>query len=190
MTYEPPSRLRIVTVEGDAAQEAVLREGLAVLGHEVVAHAYTAGGVVLLAEKLKPDLVIIDIDLGGGLDGIRAAGEIQSKLGIDVILSSRGDYEEVRLRALKVDFLAFLLKPYDEDDLATVLAQGRSRMGRKSHTRYRRQEGSVVWHWCENCSTWPASGKFVQANFLPAEAQLCNECWIRNQDGACDKPAE
>jgi CheY-like chemotaxis protein len=179
--------LRIVTVESNADQARDLAEALASLGYQVIGQAGAATEAVGMSRALRPDLVLLDIDVAGP-DALVAASEIRTDLGIDVAFASTVDNVEVRRRALRVGFVGFLLKPYLSDEIADVLTQAARRIGRRTRLIYRRQNGSEIWHWCGNCSTWPTTGEFEQANFLPAGAEVCNECWIRNQDGACDRP--
>ena len=50
-------------------------------GHEVVAIAVSADQAVQLAERERPDVVLMDIRLAGPRDGVDAALEIRSRLG-------------------------------------------------------------------------------------------------------------
>ncbi len=54
-----------------------LRAPLEALGHDVVGHAEDGEAAVELAARLKPDLVVLDVQLPG-LGGIRAAERLQS----------------------------------------------------------------------------------------------------------------
>jgi two-component system, response regulator PdtaR len=179
--------LRILTCESSGEQAKALAEALTRLGYKVAGQAGTAADAIRLAEAHRPDVVLLDIDIAGP-DALVAASEIRTNLGIDVIFASTIDNIEVRRRALRVGFVGFLLKPYAAKEIGDVLTQAARRIGRKTRLVYRRQSGSEIWHWCGNCSTWPKTEEFEQANFLPAGAEVCNECWIRNQDGACDRP--
>lgn len=40
---------------------------------------------------------------------------------------------------------------------------------------YRKLQDGDTWHFNESCSKWPNSG-YVELEFLPALAELCNEC--------------
>lgn len=105
-----------------ADDHTVLRTGLRLLlerepGFEVVAEAKDGRETVGLAQKLKPDVVLLDIAMPN-LNGIEAARQIAAarpETAI-VILSMHAD-EGYLLRALKAGAKGYLLKDSDEDDL-------------------------------------------------------------------------
>jgi DNA-binding response OmpR family regulator len=57
-----------------------LREGQSHLGFSVIAAVGSADEGIAIATRERPDLVLIDIRLKGGKDGIQAAQEIRSAL--------------------------------------------------------------------------------------------------------------
>jgi CheY-like chemotaxis protein len=113
--------LRVLTVEDQAIEAVALSATLTALGCEVVGHAYTGGGSILMAETLKPNLVLMDIDLGHRTDGLHAAAEIRAKMGIPIVfltgLSDRG----LRAEAEAQKPVAFLEKPCPQDLLESAL---------------------------------------------------------------------
>ena len=51
---------------------------------------------------------------------------------------------------------------------------------------YRKTIGSNVWHFCSNCTTWPAEDHI--SSMTPeqiGEEELCNECVARHNIGDC-----
>ncbi len=61
--------LRIIVVEDDAVIGMLLAETLAGLGHQVCAVEATEAGAVAAAARHGPDLMIVDMHLGGGGGG-------------------------------------------------------------------------------------------------------------------------
>lgn len=51
---------------------------------------------------------------------------------------------------------------------------------------YRKKDGEDTWHWCRNCSKWPASG-YKEEQSKPLSGPLCNECKAKDQSGTCAK---
>jgi len=49
---------------------------------------------------------------------------------------------------------------------------------------YRRREGHDTWHWCKNCSTWPADD-YEEISSKPTTGELCNECHVKQSAGTC-----
>ena len=110
---------RILLVEDDALVARTLSEALSHLGYKVCGHAYSGIGAVLMAERLKPDLVAMDIHLSGDVDGIEAAERMQANWDIPVLfISGRAD-AKTRLRAEAIG--GFVPKPYTEAELSAGL---------------------------------------------------------------------
>lgn len=69
----------------------------------------------------KPDIVLMDIILQGSLDGIETAIRIKKEIGTPVIfLSAYTDNDTVE-RAKEANPLGFILKPFKEKELSTVI---------------------------------------------------------------------
>jgi CheY-like chemotaxis protein len=113
--------LRILTVEDNAIEALGLHDCLGELGHRVCGHAYSAQGALLKAEKLKPDLVTMDILLSGAIDGIEAAQRIKASFGVDCIfITGVTDPETIR-RVRAHGFEALVTKPYSAAALAKTI---------------------------------------------------------------------
>lgn len=50
--------------------------------------------------------------------------------------------------------------------------------------KYRRLRGSDTWHWCTNCSRWPALN-YEEQTSRPPNGELCNECKAKEAAGSC-----
>jgi hypothetical protein len=52
---------------------------------------------------------------------------------------------------------------------------------------YRKAIGGNVWHFCENCNTWPVEGYIAsQTPEQIGHEVLCNECVARHEIGDCE----
>ncbi len=71
---------RILIVEDDQLQALSLQKQLAEMGYEVVGIAATAAEAVSKAHETNPHVVLMDIRLGGRMDGIEAARVINTTL--------------------------------------------------------------------------------------------------------------
>jgi AmiR/NasT family two-component response regulator len=119
-------RARILIAEDEAIIRLDLREMLEEEGYEVVGEAGDGETAVKLAENLRPDLSILDIVMPG-MDGLAAAAAInEAELSAVLILTafSQRDFVE---RATKTGAMAYLVKPFDKQDLmpAVELAMAR-----------------------------------------------------------------
>ena len=103
--------LRVLIVEDEFYISLHTRELLEALGHVVVAVAVSADQAFSIAERERPDVVLMDIRLVGERDGIDAAQEIAGRLGIGSIFVTANTDPETRRRADAVPPLGFLEKP-------------------------------------------------------------------------------
>jgi two-component system response regulator NreC len=109
-----------------ADDHVVMRNGLKLLlerqpNFAVAAEAVNGREAVEICEKLKPDVLVLDIAMPN-LNGIEAARQISAKLPHTaiVILSMHSD-ESYVLRALKAGARAYLLKDSAEADLINAI---------------------------------------------------------------------
>lgn len=91
-----------------------LKDILESLGYEVAGIGISAREVLQLIEEHSPDLVLLDIQLKGGKDGIDIAQEIRDHYRIPFIfLTSHADQATLN-RAREVNPYGYLLKPFEE----------------------------------------------------------------------------
>jgi chemotaxis response regulator CheB len=107
---------RIMVVEDDGAQAIDLECNLRSLGYDVVACVST-GEEALHAARELPDLALVDIRLGGKLDGIETAGVLTSRFKIPVIYTTSYDDDETIRRLKLTSPSGYLGKPIRSKDL-------------------------------------------------------------------------
>src|SRR3712207_526549 len=73
-------RLRVLVVEDELIVAWELGEAVAQLGHESLGVAVDGAEALEMAGSLRPDLVLMDVNLRGGDDGIAAAEAIRTAL--------------------------------------------------------------------------------------------------------------
>jgi two-component system, response regulator PdtaR len=115
----PPPRILIVEDQYFVAvdNELNLRDG----GFEVVGLATTAKEAVELAERERPDLILMDIRLAGRADGVEAAILIYERLGVRCIFASGHADAQVREEAERARPLGWLDKPYSSEALLAAV---------------------------------------------------------------------
>jgi PAS domain S-box-containing protein len=114
-------KISILIVEDEAIVAADLEGKLLRLGYDVA--GITGGGreAVDLACRLHPHLVLMDVHLEGSVDGIEAAEQIRREYIIPVIyLTAHSDVATLARAKLTGPF-GYILKPFDERDLATQI---------------------------------------------------------------------
>ncbi|MDO9082682.1 MAG: response regulator, partial [Humidesulfovibrio sp.] len=79
---------RILVVEDEAIVALGIQSSLERLGYEVVGRAATGGQALALAETTRPNLVLMDVMLEGGMDGIDTALELHERFNVPVVYLS------------------------------------------------------------------------------------------------------
>ena len=112
---------RIVVVEDEGIVALDIQSKLEAMGYEVPAVAASASEALAKVEDLNPDLVLMDIQLEGDVDGVQAAEQITRQLRIPVVYLTAYSDETTVERAKSTHPLGYLLKPFEERELyATV----------------------------------------------------------------------
>lgn len=111
----------ILIVEDDEIIQQVLEWRLKSLGYSVSGKAATAEDALACVRDKKPDVVLMDIELKGNMDGIAAAVAIKKIHPLPVIFLTGSSDEEVLERAKIVPPSGFIVKPFDDTDLRVAL---------------------------------------------------------------------
>jgi AmiR/NasT family two-component response regulator len=128
VTQQPSStgERRVVIAEDEALIRLDLAEMLGEEGYDVVGQAGDGEKAVQLAEDLRPDLVVLDVNMPR-LDGITAAQRIaEQRIAPVVILTAFGQRELVE-RARDAGAMAYLVKPFTKNDLVPAIEMAVSR---------------------------------------------------------------
>jgi len=112
---------RILVVEDEAIVARDIVRQLEHFGHHVVAETSRGEEAVELASKLRPDLVLMDIQLAGWLDGIEAAQAIRRESAVPVVFLTAFAAEAVLQRAKQASPFGYLVKPFDPQQLETAI---------------------------------------------------------------------
>ena len=114
-------KVRLLVVEDEAVVAIDVRGHLERLGYEVVAVADTGEDACRLAAELTPDLVLMDVQLRGAMDGVEAGAQIRRQLSLPVVYLTAYADEETLGRAKATGPHGYVLKPFDERDLHVTL---------------------------------------------------------------------
>jgi len=110
-------RSKIIIVEDEIIIALDLKLRLENLGYEVVHIAFNGEDALKLAGETNPDLILMDIQLNGEMDGINVAQQIRNLYNIPFIFLT-GSFEKKLLeRAKQTDPIGFINKPFDESEI-------------------------------------------------------------------------
>ena len=114
----------IYVVEDEAIIALTIDHTLNKLGYNVVGSVESGEECLAALEELKPDLVLMDINLAGKLDGIETAAIIKERFDIPVVFLTAYSSADILHRARLTDPFGYLVKPFNEKDLYSTIEVG------------------------------------------------------------------
>lgn len=138
------SPVKILIVEDEAIIAEDLSEILVSLGYEVTGIAISAREALQLIEESVPDLILLDIRLKGGKDGIELAREIRDHYRLPFIfLTSHADHSTLE-RAKEVNPYGYLLKPFEEREIYAGIEMGLANFEKENRQPQRSQSEMIL----------------------------------------------
>lgn len=117
-------RGKILLVEDDPSAAEDLHRRLTQLNYQVVGIALSGTEAIQKADELRPDLVVINTDLTGVLDGIAAAEQIRTVFQMPVVYvkANTEDTDEYTMQRAKVtNPVGYLFKPFGDRELEITI---------------------------------------------------------------------
>src|SRR5271157_433146 len=112
---------RILVVEDDGIIGRHIQNTLRKLGYQVLDVVSSGEQAISISSEEHPDLVLMDINLDGEVDGVKAAGQIYGRFEIPVIyLTALADNDTLQ-RAKVTDPFGYILKPFEERSLFSTI---------------------------------------------------------------------
>ena len=113
---------KILIVEDETIIAEDMRSMLREMGYEILLKADTGEKAIQIAEKERPDLVLMDIQLKGKLDGIQTAGEIQARFDIPVIYISAYPESVIEDAPDLSGSAGYIPKPFDAVQIGAMVS--------------------------------------------------------------------
>ena len=118
------NKIRIVIVEDEIIIAKTIVLALETLGYDSVGIAGKYKDAIEMIAHNKPDLVLLDINLGTKKDGIDLAFEIKKRFNTPIIFITANSDPATISRAKEIHPLAFLVKPFSQNDLFSAIEIG------------------------------------------------------------------
>lgn len=115
------SKESILIVDDDRTTASIMQLHLNNFGYHVAGVASSAKEAIKIARDIEPDLVLMDIRLGEGADGIDAAMAISKHMDVPIIFVTAHSDSDTLRRAKIVNPVGFINKPLRESDLKTTI---------------------------------------------------------------------
>lgn len=115
---------RILVVEDEKLISKSLQLQLGSLGYAIAGAASSGEDAVRQAIERQPDLILMDIHLGDGIDGVEAANLIRKEIDVPIIFLTAHSDDATLKRAKLAGPHGYLLKPYEDSDLKPAIEIG------------------------------------------------------------------
>lgn len=115
------SQKKILIVEDESIIAEDISDSLISLGYRISGMVYSGEEAIEAAAKFRPDLVLMDVNLQGEIDGITAAAEIRSRFQIPVVYLTAYADENTLRRVNATKPFGYIVKPFEEKNLHTTI---------------------------------------------------------------------
>ena len=112
---------KVLIVEDEVIVAMSIERTLSSFGYDVVGLSTTPEDAIRIAAELKPDLVLMDINLEGEIDGIDAAEKIAQISDIPVVYLTSYTNEDTLRRAIGTNPYGYLTKPVRPKEIYTTI---------------------------------------------------------------------
>ncbi|NMC59757.1 MAG: response regulator [Candidatus Methanofastidiosa archaeon] len=116
-----PEKDKILIVEDEEEFASLLEEILVGLGFVVVGKCASEQAALELVKTEKPDLVLMDIMLGGEESGIEIAKSISARYNLPIIYTTAYGNPTIVEKAKKAGAYGYLIKPFRKDYLYSAI---------------------------------------------------------------------
>ncbi|MDP2042544.1 MAG: ATP-binding protein [Algoriphagus sp.] len=113
--------LKILIVEDDSVSALLLQRALEKNSHEIIGIADTGEKALEILEESLADIVMMDINLAGELDGIKTTEIINEKYDIPVVYLSASSDAETLNKVVGTNPSAYVIKPFNIRELNMVI---------------------------------------------------------------------
>jgi DNA-binding response OmpR family regulator len=121
----------LLIVEDDPVAAAGLCAQLEQMGYRV-SHALTAAEGLDAAFADRPDLIVMDVGLGAGIDGIAAAGAIRRAMDTPIVLLTMRTDTATITRAELIEGAAYLQKSCSQEELQFTIESALEERGSRA----------------------------------------------------------
>lgn len=167
---------RILIVEDDMIIAANISLQLSKLGYEVTGIESRGEDAINHARENHPDLILMDINLKGKIDGIATAKSVQKFLDIPIIYLTANADEASFQKAKETHPYAFISKPFNKLNLERTIALVVEKISEES---VERKTGDTMVETLEDRIFIRSQNKLVKVMldeilFIEAERNYCN----------------
>ena len=113
--------LNVLIIQDDDIVALQIKKIVSFLGHKTLKIVKNATDVIEISKKNKIDLVISETNIQGNRDGIECCSFLQETYNTSVIFVTTHSDIGTLHKASKVNFIAYLLRPFRENELKAMI---------------------------------------------------------------------
>lgn len=117
-----PESTQVLVVEDDLVVRTTLDALLSDMGHQVCGFADNALDALVLFSTKMPDILIVDINLNGNVDGIELARKCNEIRKVPILFLTAHDDESIFEKAKSASPFAFISKPLNRQVLQRAIS--------------------------------------------------------------------
>lgn len=124
---------KVLIVEDDLLLSIVEEKLVTMLGYNVVGKVQSGEEALTCVNELDPDIILMDIQLGGLLNGIQTVAIMRERqVNVPVIFLSGDSESSLGDHFTDLDYVDFLMKPFSSSDLETPLQKATDQLSLQS----------------------------------------------------------
>ena len=132
-----PTAKKILIVEDEKIVQMHLTRIIESSGHELVGAVGRSADALENAEHNRPDLVLMDIRLAHGDDGIECARKLSENTGAAIVFVTAHSDDETLARAMPVGAAGYLVKPFRAAEVSASISTALATREREKRSRDR-----------------------------------------------------
>lgn len=121
------AEIKVLIAEDEVVLAMGIEKALRSFGYKVVGKVTRGENAIMMAIDKKPDIILMDIQLEGKIDGIEAAKEIHKSIDSPIIFLTAFHDEETFKKAIEANPYGYLGKPFRPDDIRTTIETATNR---------------------------------------------------------------
>lgn len=171
---------KIYIVEDEAIVALDIEDGLTRQGYNVVGVVPDGEKALADLQSLPVDLVLMDIQIKGMLDGIETAHRIRESQSVPIIFLTANSDESILQRAKETEPYGYILKPFHDRQLHTAIEMAMFKHDQEQE-RLKKSYASELHSVCCNCKKI----RNKDGNWLTADIYFYETYNIRFSHGYC-----
>lgn len=141
---------KVLIVENESLIASNMKESLTAFNFEITATATDYNSALNSVRVQRPDIILMDVQLGNGKDGIETVEKIHTIEKIPVIYVTSCTDDDTLNRAIRTNPISYLIKPFKEDELKSNILLGLYKNSKKRKRTNKFESVNIGYGYCYN----------------------------------------